>query len=68
MTQFKGSPAYWKKFMKYVMATVKQLGMSTFFLTLSCADLLRNELVSIISKINGIENLNKETSELNYQE
>ena len=46
--------------MKYVMATVKQLGMSTFFLTLSCADLLRNELVSIISKINGIENLNKE--------
>ena len=54
--------------MKYVMAMVKQLGMSTFFLTLSCADLLRNELVSIISKINGIENLNKETSELNYQE
>ena len=68
MTQFKGSPAYWKKFMKYVMAMVKQLGMSTFFLTLSCADLQRNELVSIISKINGIENPNKETSKLNYQE
>ena len=34
----KGSPAYWKKFLFDVLAMVKQLGIPTFFLTLSCAD------------------------------
>ena len=55
MSPIKGTPAYWKKFMKDVMAIVKQLEIPTFFLTLSCADLRWNELLSIISKINGIE-------------
>ena len=45
----KGS-AYWKKFLCQVLAMVKQLGLPTFFMTLSCADLRWNELISIISK------------------
>ena len=48
----KRTPAYWKRFLYKVPATVKQLGISTFFLTLSCADLHWNELSSIIVKLN----------------
>ena len=39
MNAIKGAPAYWKKFLHEVLAIVKQLGIPTFFLTLSCADL-----------------------------
>ena len=54
MNQIKGTPAYWKKFQREVLAMVKQLGCPTFFLTLSCADLRWNELVHIISKLNSL--------------
>ena len=39
MNAIKGTPAYWKKFLYEVMAMVKQLGLPTVFITLSCADL-----------------------------
>ena len=42
---------------------VKQLGLPTFFMTLSCADLRWNELISIIAKLNG-ENLGEEAINL----
>ena len=67
MIPIKRTLTYWKKFMKDVMAMVKQLGIPTFFLTLSCADLKLNELVSIISKINDTETPDKEITKLNYQ-
>ena len=68
MNQIKGTPAYWKKFQREVLAMVKQLGCPTFFLTLSCADLRWNELVEIISKLNSL-GLTKENVEgLNYFE
>ena len=54
MNAIKGTPAYWKKFLHEVLAMVKQLGIPTFFLTLSCADLRWNELISIIAKLNGL--------------
>ena len=53
MSPIKGTPAYWKKFLSEVLAMVKQLGLPTFFMTLSCADLRWNELISIISKLKG---------------
>ena len=53
MSPIKGTPAYWKRFLLEVLAMVKQLGIPTFFLTLSCADLRWNELVSIFSKLNS---------------
>ena len=56
MSPIKGTPAYWKKFMEGVMVMIKQLGILTFFLNLSFADLWWNELTSIMSKINAIEN------------
>ena len=44
MNAIKGTPAYWKKFLREVLAMMKQLGMSTFFLTFSCADLRWNDI------------------------
>lgn len=64
MKAVKGTPAYWKHFLHDVLAMVKQLGLPTFFLTLSCADLRWKELILIISRLNGL-NLD-ENSEIDY--
>lgn len=47
----KKTPAYWRKFFLEVLAMIKKLGLSTFFLTFSCSDLRWNEHISIISKL-----------------
>ena len=39
MSSVKGTLSYWKQFLYDVLAMVKQLGIPTFFLRLSCADL-----------------------------
>ena len=36
MSSIKGTPAYWKKKLFEVLAMIKQLGIPTFFMTLSC--------------------------------
>ena len=59
MYTIKGTPAYWKKFLYEVLAMVKQLGLPTFFMTLSCANLRWNELISVIAELNG-ENLEED--------
>ena len=56
MGNIEGIPAYWKKFFFEVLAMVKQLGLPTFFMTLSCADLRWDELISITASLKG-ENL-----------
>ena len=59
MNTIKGTPAYWKRFLHEVLAMVKQLGLLTFFMTLSCADLRWNELILVTAKLNG-ENLEED--------
>ena len=66
MNTIKGTPAYWKRFLFEVLAMVKQLGLPTFFMTLSCADLRWDELVSIISKLNGLNLSEDEIKNLDY--
>ena len=51
MNLIKSTPAYWKKFKPGVLAIVKQLGVPTFFLTFSSANLRWNELVETIKKL-----------------
>ena len=51
----KGTPAYCKKCMHEVMVMAKQLGVPTFFLTLSCADLRWNDVFYATSKVHGID-------------
>ena len=66
MSTIKGTPAYWKKFLFEVLAMVKQLGLPTYFMTLSCADLRWNELPSIISKLKGLDLSEEEISQMDY--
>lgn len=49
-----------------MLAMVKQLGLPTFFMTLSCADLRWNELVEIIAKLNGNDISEEDINNLNY--
>ena len=39
MGSFKGRPRHWNQILYSVLAIVKQLGIPTYFLALSCADL-----------------------------
>lgn len=68
MAPMKGTPAYWKRFLQEVLAMVKQLGLPTFFMTLSCADLRWNELIKIISSLNGQPITDDQINELSYFE
>ena len=47
---------------------VKQLGIPTYFLTLSCADLRWEELPYIINKLNNLGLSDEELKDLSYQE
>ena len=68
MNSIKGTPAYWEKFLTEVLAMVKQLGLLTYFLTLSCADLRWNKLISIMSKVNKLNLSEEKGQNLSYQE
>ena len=68
MNSIKGTPAYWKKFMHEVMAMVKQLGVSPFFLILSCADLRWNDMFYVIFKVNGTDISEDEISDMSYSD
>ena len=68
LRQIPGTPPYWQKFMYEVVATVKQLGIPTWFMTLSCADLRWPELFQIIARIQGKQMTNEEIDALPYNE
>ena len=68
MSSIKGTSAYWKKKLHQFLAMVKQLGTPVFFLTLSCADLRWNELISIIFKFNCVNISDEEVDEMPYHE
>ena len=51
MNTIKRTPAFWKRFQLEVLATIRQLGCPTFFMTLSCADLHWNDLIVNIFKL-----------------
>ena len=63
-----GTPPYWQKFMYEVVAMVKQLGIPSWFMTLSCADLRWPELFQLIARTQG-KNINDEQVDaLSYTE
>ena len=66
--QIPGSPPYWQKFMFEVVAMVKQLGIPTWFMTLSCADLRWPELFQIIARTQGINMTDEQVEALSYNE
>ena len=68
LSEVKGSPSYWKIFLYDVLAMVRQLGVPTFFLTLSCADLHWNELIKIILQLQKVEISDEEIDNLSYND
>ena len=68
MSSIKGTPAYWKKNVASGFSYGKQLRTPTFFLTLSCAALRWNELISIIFKLNRVDISDEAFDELSYHE
>ena len=68
MNSIKGTPAYWKKFFFDVLAMVKQLGVVTFFMTPSSADLKWNELVYVINKLHKLDKLEEDIGNLTYHD
>ena len=64
MSSVKGTPAYWK----HILTMVKQLGILTYFLTLSCADLRWKELPYVINKSKKLGLSDEELKNLSYQE
>ena len=66
LKQIPGTPPYWQKFMYEVVAMVKQLGISTWFMTLSCDNLRWPELFQIIGKSQGFNLTDKEIDALTY--
>ena len=52
MNTLKGNSAYLKHFQLEVLAMIKQVGLPTFFITLSCTGLRWHELIEIIYKLN----------------
>ena len=63
-----GSLPYWQKFMYKVIAMVQQLGIPTWFMTLSCADLRWHELFYILSRVRGENMTDEEIDNLSYNE
>ena len=68
MSSVKGTPAYWKQFLYDILAMVKQLGIPTYLMRLSCADLGWGELPYIINKLNNLGLSDEELKNLSYQE
>ena len=68
LRQIPGTPPYWQKFMYEVVAMVKQLGIPTWFMTLSCADLRWPELFQIIARTQGKNLTNEQVDALSYDE
>ena len=66
MSCIKETPAYWKKLLFDVLAMVKQLFCSIFFVKLSSADLRWNELVSIISETNNLKLSKEDIEKMSY--
>lgn len=51
-----------------VVAMVKQLGIPTWFMTLSCADLIWPELFQIIAQTHGVNMTDEQVEPLSYYE
>ena len=68
LRQIPGTPSYWQRFMYEVVAMVKQLGIPTWFMTLSCADLRWPELFQIISRTRGMNITDEQVHAMSYNE
>ena len=68
LKEVRGTPAYWQKVHYEVLAMIRQLGISTWFLTLSAADMKWPEVIQIIARQYGTFLSEEEVSNLSWEE
>ena len=69
LVQDRSSPVYWQQKMKELFAMIRQLGVPTFFLTLSAAETRWPELLIILAKVNrNVDMTEEEVSLLSFPE
>ena len=69
MASLTGSPPYFEKVSKELMASIRQLGPTTFFMTLSAAETRWSHLLKMLSLTVDKKELSKdEIKELNWKE
>ena len=64
----RGTPAYWQKVHYEVLAMIRQLGIPTWFLTLSAADMKWPEVIQIIARQYGTILTDELVSRLSWEE
>ena len=64
----RGSPAYWQRVLYDVLAMVRQLGVPTWFLTLSAADMQWPEIIQSIAHQHGKVYTNDEIAAMAWEE
>ena len=64
----RGTPAYWQKVHYEVLAMIRQLGIPTWFLTLSAADMKWPEVIQIIARQYGTILTDEQVSNLSWEE
>ena len=64
----RGTPAYWQKVHHEVLAMIRQLGIPTWFLTLSAADMKWPEVIQIIARQYGTILTDEQVSNLSWEE
>ena len=68
MSSVKGTSTCWKQFLYHVLAMVKQLGIPTYILSLSCTDPRWQDFAIIINHLNNLVLSEEEPKKLSYQE
>ena len=68
LKEVRGTPAYWQKVHYEVLAMIRQLGIPTWFLTLSAADMKWPEVIQIIARQYGTILTEAEVANLTWEE
>ena len=68
MKNVRGSPSYWKTVMLDLLAMVRQLGIPTWFLTLSAADLKWPEVIQSIARQYGTHLSDEDVKSLSWED
>jgi len=67
MRDLRGSPAFCQKMLYELLAMVKQLGVCTWFLTLSAADLSWSEIIQILARQYGTNYSQQQVKDMDWE-
>jgi len=68
LSNVRGSPPYWQKLFYKVLAMIRQLGIPTWFITFSAAEMRRPEVIQAIAAQYGTIYTDQEVKELSLEQ